>query len=135
MDLSQSPLFSMLTRRLQWLGQRQQVLAQNIANSDTPGFKPRDVEPLDFQRLAESEARRLVASATNPRHISRRRGSLEIRAGEQKGAFETAPGGNAVVVEEQLMKVAETVMSYQLITNLYRKHVNMIKTALGRSGG
>ena len=43
MDLSQSPLFSMLTRRLQWLGQRQQVLAQNIANSDTPGFKPRDV--------------------------------------------------------------------------------------------
>jgi flagellar basal-body rod protein FlgB len=38
-----------------------------------------------------------------------------------------------VVVEEQMIKVAETQMDYQLVTNLYRKHVDMIKTAIGRT--
>ena len=44
------------------------------------------------------------------------------------------PSGNAVVLEEQLMKVAETVMDHQITANLYAKHVNMIRMVLGRTG-
>jgi flagellar basal-body rod protein FlgB len=54
-------------------------------------------------------------------------------ADEQRKRYEVAPDGNSVVVEEQVIKVAETQMDYQLITNLYRKHVDMIKTAIGRT--
>ena len=135
MDLAKSPLFSMITKRLAWLGQRQQVLAHNIANSDTPGFMPRDVKPLDFRRLAAGEARRLEVSTTNARHLNSGRQSPKFKSEEQTQTYETTPAGNAVVLEQQLMKVARTVMDYQLMTNLYRKHVNMVKTAIGRNSG
>jgi flagellar basal-body rod protein FlgB len=38
------------------------------------------------------------------------------------------------VLEEQLVKVAETQMDYQTMTNLYRKHMQMFRIALGRGG-
>ncbi len=134
MDLGKSPLFSMITKRLDWLVRRQQVLAHNIANSDTPGYKPLDIAPLDFRRLAESEARRVEISATDARHLTRPRRSAGIGLRTQSETYETTPSGNAVVLEEQLLKVSETVMDYQLTTNLYRKHMNMIRMALGRNG-
>ncbi len=135
MDLGKIPLFAMITKRMAWLGQRQQVLARNIANSDTPGFKPRDVKPLDFQRLAQSEARGLGVRLTNARHLTGGLRSPGLGATTQNQAGETTLSGNAVVIEDQLMKVAETAMDYQVMTNLYRKHLNMIKTALGRPAG
>jgi flagellar basal-body rod protein FlgB len=49
--------------------------------------------------------------------------------------YETAPSGNAVILEQQLIKNAETVTDYQLMTNLYRKHVSMFKMALGGGKG
>ncbi len=135
MDLGKTPIFAMITKRMAWLGQRQQVLARNIANSDTPGFKPRDVKPLDFQRLAQSEARGLGVSLTNARHLTGGPRSPGFSETTQNQPRATNLAGNAVVIEEQLMKVSETVMNYQLMTNLYRKHLNMIKTALGRAAG
>ena len=134
MDLGKSPLFSMITKRLDWLVRRQQVLAHNIANSDTPGFKARDIAPLDFRRLADSESRRVEVSATDARHLSLHRRSAGSGLRAQSGTQETTPSGNTVVLEEQLLKVSETVMDYQLTTNLYRKHMNMIRMALGRNG-
>ncbi|MBT7747468.1 MAG: flagellar basal-body rod protein FlgB, partial [Alphaproteobacteria bacterium] len=50
----------------------------------------------------------------------------------QKDVYETSPDGNSVVLEQQLMKVTETKMDYELMTNLYRKHMGMLRTALGR---
>ncbi len=134
MDLGKSPLFSMITKRLDWLVRRQQVLAHNIANSDTPGFKPLDVTPIDFRRLADREARRVEVRATDARHLSSPRRSAGIGVRAQSETHETTRSGNAVVLEEQLLKVSETVMAYQLTTNLYRKHMNMIRMALGRNG-
>ena len=48
--------------------------------------------------------------------------------------YETAPSGNAVVLEQQLVTVAETQMDFQMMTGLYRKHLDMFRTALGRGG-
>ena len=44
MDVSDIPLFAMLKSKLSYTTQRQQVIAQNVANADTPGFAPRDLE-------------------------------------------------------------------------------------------
>ncbi|RJF87126.1 hypothetical protein D3874_08880 [Oleomonas cavernae] len=46
--------------------------------------------------------------------------------------FETTPSGNAVVLEEEMARLAETKMDYDTITGIYRKQVSMLKTALGR---
>ena len=44
--------------------------------------------------------------------------------------YESAPAGNAVILDEQMMKVGATTMSYRLTTELYKKHLTMIRTAL-----
>ncbi len=135
MDLRKLPLFDMMTRRLSWLGARQQVLAQNIANSDTPGYKPRDLKPLDFRAMAAGEMAKLGPAVTSPMHMAGfTPGDAPARAEKDKKPLETTLSGNAVTLEEQLMKANQTATDYELTTNLYHKHLQMIRDALGRGG-
>ncbi len=71
MDLSQIPLFKAMAQKLAWLGGRQTVLSENVANLNTPGFHPSDLKPLDFGKLLSGEATGpLQMVATSPGHIS-----------------------------------------------------------------
>jgi flagellar basal-body rod protein FlgB len=124
-------LFSLLGKRMDWLGQRQKVLAQNIANADTPEFVPHDLKPQEFRRMVErSFIPTLKPAATRTGHIQSSSLRADDRSIEQKERYETAPSGNAVVLEEQLIKVAQTQNDYNAITNLYKKQVAMMKMAL-----
>jgi flagellar basal-body rod protein FlgB len=132
MDLFKIPLFQRLTERMNWLGAREKVIAQNIANSDTPQYQPKDVVPLDFG----DHLKKLVAvepTRTDPKHIQ---GTIPpadpVDSKKSKKTYETAPAGNSVVLEEQMMKLSQTQADYSQITNLYKKHVDMLKTAIGR---
>lgn len=135
MDLGSIPLFAMLSERMAWLTKRQQVLAHNIANADTPGYIPKDLEAPDFKRMAENANGRITLSATNRTHLTGRSAAdAGYRIVEQTDNLEMTPSGNAVGLEEQLMKVSETVMDHQITANLYSKHLSMIRMVLGRSG-
>lgn len=135
MDLSSISLFSMLSERMAWLTKRQQVLAHNIANANTAGFIPKDLEPIDFKRMAENASGRIAVSATSAGHLTgSSRSSAAFRVVEPTGDIEMTPSGNAVVLEEELMKVSETVMDHRITANLYTKHINMIRLVLGRGG-
>jgi flagellar basal-body rod protein FlgB len=135
MDLRKLPIFAMMSKRMAWLAQRQQVLAQNIANADTPGYRPRDLKPLGFKELARSSLASLRPKVTHAAHIATASGARETGFPQtvQKESVETTLSGNAVVLEEQLMKASQTAMDYETTTNLYRKHISMIKDALGRN--
>lgn len=134
MDLFQLKLFQRISDRMGWLNARQSVLSQNIANADTPGYTPRDVKAMDFAGHMQ-ELMPVSPARTNPLHLA---GTVAPREGvdeeRTKRQYETIPVGNSVVLEEQMMKVTETQTNYQLMTNLYRKHVDMLKMAIGRGG-
>ena len=124
-------IFSLLGKRMDWLGQRQQVLAQNIANADTPEYVPHDLKPQDFRRMVERNfAPGLKPVATQGGHIQTSSLKADDRGVEDKNNYEVAPSGNAVVVEEQLVKVTQTQNDYNAITNLYKKQIAMFKMAL-----
>jgi len=128
-------LFAAISKRMEWLGQRQNVLARNLANSDTPNYVPQDLDQAQFLRVLRSQTRSTGPRMTHARHMS---GTAPHggpgQAKDQKSTYETSPSGNAVILEEQLMKVAKTQGDHQLMTNLYRKHMDMFRTAL-RGGG
>lgn len=133
MDLNRLPLFSMLTKRASWLDKRQEVLARNIANADTPGFMPRDLKPQDFRSLLTAPATPQVGLVqTSAVHIGPTKSQSKWAIEKAKETYETAPDGNAVVLDEQLMKVSETQANHRLALNLYSKHVAMLKAVLGR---
>lgn len=135
MDMNKITLFAMAKKRLAWLTQRQEVLAQNIANSDTPGYRARDLESFKFERLIRQETMQLNMEVTQAGHADGRRKRIRDYAEDAvRKPFESAPAGNAVILEEQMSKVNETNVSHKLTTKLYAKHLGMIRTALGKGG-
>ena len=114
MDLSSIDVFALAGKRLAWIDQRQAVLAQNIANANTPGYAARDITP--FSAVLAAEAERAGGDSTTRPSPAASGNSLN----------------KAVVLDEQLEKVAETDTAQQLTANLYKKYVGLFKTAIGR---
>lgn len=141
MDLQSIPLFRAVRTQLAWLTERQQVIATNVANADTPGYTPNDLEKPDFgSMLAAYESGASGASQIHSGHASHFGGGGGL---VQDGRFDTdaaagwevSPNGNAVTVEEEMLRMAETQIAYQTATNLYRKGLNMLRVAVRGSGG
>lgn len=134
MDLTNLKLFQMATKRMDWLSKRQQVLSQNIANSDTPGYGPKDLKQLKFHDLLRPQMKRSTLQKTSSMHIEAMHKNPKYRNDSKKETYETAPAGNSVILEEQLTKVSETQANHRLASNIYTKQVAMLKLALGRTG-
>lgn len=138
MDLDSLPLFSAITRKMSWLTARQRVLADNVANVDTPGFKASDLRPLDFS----AELKSVAAGNTGfPRVTPTITSPLDIAATTPPDAFAPVPdqtaddreiNGNSVSLEDQMMEVSETASDYQLMSNLYKKQVSLMADALDK---
>jgi len=133
MAISDLPIFSMLRTRMEWHQERQRVLSENVANADTPNFKPSDLTPPDFNQ-ANRRLASLNLSRTDASHIVGGGGSGgggRFDANHPGGA-EVRPAGNAVSLEDEMLKVAGNQMDYQAATALYTRGLGLIKTALGR---
>jgi len=134
MELSELSLFSVIKKRLAWLGQRQEVIAQNIANSDTPEFKAKDLKPLKFRDLVERKTKPLNMTATKANHLpGQRKRESDFKASVERKPFETSADGNSVILEEQMAKMSETQISHRLTNELYKKHMQMIRVAIGNN--
>lgn len=133
MDLDRIGILKAITRRMDWIGERQRVLAENVANADTPNYKPRDLKQASFADLVGSNATQLGLKVTTAGHFpaSGGAGAAAWRTEKAKGNYEVAPNGNAVNLEEQMMRLAENQADHNLMTNLYRKQVGLLRKALG----
>jgi flagellar basal-body rod protein FlgB len=125
-DVSQVPLFALADRRFAWIDQRQEVLAQNLANADTPGWRARDLKP--FQALLATPP--VALAATDPAHLA---GTVDAAVDEATAATaERAPDGNGVALDHEMMKVADTDMAHAVTTGLVTAWLGMFRTAIGR---
>jgi flagellar basal-body rod protein FlgB len=129
MDPSQSAPISLAERRLAWLDARQRVLAQNIAHADTPGYRPRDLP--DFAGLVQRGNGRSVGLArTDQQHLA---AAHDPRARVDRRAVDATPNGNAVSLDREAMKVADTDNAHALAIGLHRRWLGLFRTALGRA--
>jgi flagellar basal-body rod protein FlgB len=130
-------LFKALGAKMDYLSHRQRVISQNIANADTPGYKPQDLTKVDFGSVLKGltgGGRNVRLETTNSQHMPPPNEVPGAKEKKQKETYEVAPAGNAVIMEEQLLNAGQTVMDYNLMTSLYEKNVRMIKIALGGGG-
>jgi flagellar basal-body rod protein FlgB len=150
--------FSALKERMRFLQTRQKLLAQNIANADTPGYRPKDIKQLGIDPASRgSDGARRISSVptpasgqggiagqgrisgqgtqnglavTNARHIAPGSGGI---ATEERGAsYETRPSGNAVDLENEMLKVSHNQIDFQTAANIYQRGLSTLKIALGR---
>jgi flagellar basal-body rod protein FlgB len=129
MELPGDRLLNLAERRIGWLESRQRVLAQNIANADTPGYQPSDLR--SFAALLAGGPG-VALARTSPGHIAPAAGEAGVRRDRTVG--ERTPDGNAVSLDQQALKVAETDSAHALALNLYRRYAALYRTALGRNG-
>lgn len=135
MFLGDSPIFSMMKERMHWLADRQRVIAENVANADTPNYVARDLAEPDFGAMLRRRVtgHTLTATRTDEAHLSGNGSTGSSQSAVVRTPdFETTPTGNSVVLEEQMIKAAETQMDYQTVTGLYSKSVGMLRIALGK---
>jgi flagellar basal-body rod protein FlgB len=130
MPISDIPILAMLRTRMEWHQQRQQVLAENVANADTPGYRPRDLAPPDFSR--ELMVSSVELERTNPNHIAGEDDG-SMFAADRNPHYEVRPGGNAVNHEDEMMKVASNQMDFDAVADLYSRSLALIKLAVGNS--
>jgi len=131
MDIRDLPLLSMLRERMTWLNQRQDVLSQNVANADTPRYVARDLKPMDFDQMVNGGQSGTKMMTTNARHIALSTGHGGKFEDHETPDQASDPSGNAVSLEVEMVKVADTQAQYQAAANIYAKAITMMKTAIG----
>lgn len=130
MSISDIPILSMLRTRMQWHQARQEVLAENVANADTPDYRPRDLAPLNFEDALPNAP--VTLERTNVNHIVGDNGGSGFASADNL-RFEIRPRGNGVTHEDEMMKVASNQMDYEAVTTLYTRSLALIKLAVGKS--
>ena len=133
MGLMDVPVFSALSDKMRWHQTRQGLLAENVANAETPGYTGRDLKQYNFaDRVSAMSSAGVSTTATQPMHFSV--GSGDGYFGAQRMAnFEVTPEGNGVTLEDEMMKVTTNMMEYQAATSLYQKSVRILRVALGKN--
>lgn len=144
MDLSGIPLFSLLQNKLGYLGEREKLIAQNVANASTPGFTPKDLKPFDQQpdlkpkpdagakaQLAQVGSGVSLAGPAGASKADRPKAYASVDAPDS----ETTLDGNQVVLEDQMMKMSEARSDYDAAIGFYQKAMGMLHLAVRKPGG
>ena len=135
MSINDIPALSVLRTKMQWHQERQRVLSENVSNSDSPNFKPRDLVEPKFDNAgatAGASAGSLAMQRTSSGHISTL-GAGQNFAENRRTGFETRPAGNAVNLEDEMLKVSANQMDYAAVTSLYSKSLHLLKVAIGKA--
>jgi flagellar basal-body rod protein FlgB len=120
----------MLRTKMQWHQERQRLLSENVANADTPRFQARDLTPVKFDQPVAA-AGNVALARTDAAHLAGATASNQFAA-DRNARYEIRPTGNAVNLEEEMLKVANNQMDYQAATALYGRSLGLIKSALGK---
>jgi flagellar basal-body rod protein FlgB len=122
-------VFRLAHAMAQHAGLRQTVVAENMANADTPNYLVRDVEPFRTVMDGLSQPVRLVA--TRPGHITQGSGAQLHWSTFQENAA-TDPNGNSVSVELEMVKAVETLRQHDRALAIYKSSLGQLRSSLGK---
>lgn len=135
MGLVNLSLFTALSEKMRWHQTRQGLLAENVANAETPRYRGRDLKAFGFEDHMRTMATGTIATtATQPMHFAVTGTDADGFGPRRLNSFEITPEGNGVTLEDEMMKVAQNQMDYQTVTTLYSRSMKLLRTALGRQG-
>lgn len=129
MAIGSTKLFEMTSGKLHWLGQRHRILAQNVANSNTPNYQAKDLRNLDFSSPFGSFQKTMHIARTDNKHFTRTENS-PYHQYDTRYPHEVTPDGNGVSLEEQIFKLNAVQSEHNLATSIMRKYHAMYNQAL-----
>ena len=134
MGLLNMPVFSALTDKMRWHQERQGLLAENVANAETPNYRGRDLKQFNYAEMSGPfSSATVTTTATQPMHFAVGGAGDGAFNAQRMANFEVTPEGNGVSLEDEMMKVTTNMMDYQVATGLYQKSIKILRTALGKA--
>ncbi|MEQ8897788.1 MAG: FlgB family protein [Roseovarius sp.] len=110
-------------------GARQAVIAQNMANADTPGYAAKDITP--FQTQFESVSAQFTPRATRNTHLNGSVQGAPVTVSDRPGA-EADPNGNSVSLETEMIFAVDTKRAHDRALAIYRTSLGILRQAIGR---
>jgi flagellar basal-body rod protein FlgB len=133
-SINDIPLFGLLKGRLGYLEQRQRLISQNVANADTPGYVGRDLKAFTFDQAMKSQSGPggVTPVRTSAGHLQGTVKPTSVWSSRMSPDSETTLDGNSVVLEEQMLKMAEARANHDAAVGFYQKSLNLIRMAARR---
>lgn len=110
-------------------GMRQAVVAQNMANADTPGFRARDIPA--FRDLVDSGGSGFAPRATRDAHLHGQRDMARLTPSPDENAVAN-PDGNTVTLEQEMLRGVEAKRQHDRALAIYKSSLTLLRASLGR---
>jgi flagellar basal-body rod protein FlgB len=129
LDFLQNQTLDAMEAYMSRLSQRQQIVASNLANIDTPGFKTRDVSfHATMQELLSEKSAELRAD--RPEHIQGMAGALPQAQSFEVQDLTSRADNNNVDLDREMLKLSETSFTYSMVTQLMRGKFRTIASSI-----
>ncbi len=126
LSLSDIYLFQVASQKSQWLSARQTVVASNVANASTPGFRALDVQP--FAAVMDSSP--VVMATTSAAHIAPASAGLESIRRVETDPIEESLSGNTVNLEQQMINLGDVSRDFSMTASIRRVFHQLMLAAL-----
>lgn len=111
----------------QHAGLRQAMVARNVANADTPGYRPRDaISFAESLRAAPEVPLKTTRAAHIPGAVTR------VATDTRDVSGPVDPSGNAVSLDQEMLRAAEIRQEHETALAIYRSALDILRTSLGR---
>jgi len=124
-------LFQMASRAAEHASQRHNLIAQNIANADTPGYRMKDLEP--FAKAFENSWNSTPGSELKRTRI----GHIDLQRSSEVGFHQTqpasealSPNGNSVSLELEMVKASQAKQAHELAVATYKNGIDLVRASL-----
>jgi flagellar basal-body rod protein FlgB len=125
-------LFDLASRQAEWLSLRQEVVASNIANVNTPKYAAKDIT--SFKAVLDNS--QLGMARTNPNHFASSDLSTDLNVETREAPLTDEVGrqvsGNSVSLSDEMVKMGEIQRQHQLNTNLVSSFNRMMLMTVKR---
>ena len=119
-------LFGLSSRRAEWLANRQTIVAENIANVNTPGYKSKDIQ--GFSDAMQST--QLAMAGTSSLHMAATGGrSVDVEE-QRENEWDVTHSGNSVTLEQELLKSGEVSTQYTLNASIAKAFHRFFLTSI-----
>lgn len=119
-------LFELAGRQARWLSTNQAVVASNVSNASTPGYRAQSVQP--FSEVLDKTG--LQLASTDPNHLALDPMQAQAAAIKEEAPWEVSDSGNSVSLEQELIKSGEVNRAFSLNTGIVRSFHAMLMSAV-----
>ncbi len=128
---------NLISAKMKWHQTRQSVIAENVANAETPGYQAKDITLPNFKKMlaaSQQSANAFNLATTDHKHISPHASYQQTTAFKERlvEPWEVTHSKNAVVLEQEMMRLSENQLGFEMASNIYKRSVKLFKSALGK---